>query len=101
MSSADACRRDTVTGRISPGCLTRRRKARLTAAGGTVALDEPLFRQLMEHGQEWADLKLLVRGLRELGLEPLPSSPEQMAAVWARDDKYWPGLIRTRGISAE
>ncbi|HEV7405424.1 MAG TPA: D-alanyl-lipoteichoic acid biosynthesis protein DltD [Chthoniobacteraceae bacterium] len=41
------------------------------AAGERVTLDEALFREVVERGQEWPDLKLLVRGLRELGMKPL------------------------------
>jgi D-alanine transfer protein len=42
-----------------------------TAAGEQTALDLARFRDVVEHSPEWLDLKLLVRGLRELGLQPL------------------------------
>lgn len=39
--------------------------------------------------------------LRELGLEPLPSTAAEMTELWAKDDKVWPNLIRERGIALD
>jgi len=39
--------------------------------------------------------------LRDLGLEPLPSTQAEMGERWAKDDKVWPQLIRTRGITLD
>ncbi len=36
--------------------------------------------------------------LRDFGLEPQPSTPAQMKAVWDQADAYWPPLIRSKGI---
>ncbi len=39
--------------------------------------------------------------LRDFGLEPQPSSPAQMKAVWDQAGAYWPPLIRSKGITID
>jgi tripartite-type tricarboxylate transporter receptor subunit TctC len=39
--------------------------------------------------------------LRELGLEPQPSTPQQMKEVWLDADRKWPPLMRAKGISID
>lgn len=41
------------------------------------------------------------RKLRDFGLEPQPSTPAQMKAVWDQADAYWPPLIRSKGITID
>ena len=39
--------------------------------------------------------------LRELALEPQPSTPAQMEALWVDADRKWPALIRAKGIAID
>lgn len=39
--------------------------------------------------------------LRDVGLEPQPSSPAQLMTVWQQADAYWPPLIRSKGITID
>ena len=39
--------------------------------------------------------------LLELGLEPVPSDPANMAKRWREDVNVWPKLIRERNISLD
>lgn len=41
------------------------------------------------------------RRLRDLALEPQPTSPDQFRTMWQEADRKWPALIRAKGITID
>ena len=69
--------------------------------GGATRVNTHIVDRLSAEMQKAVNTPSVRARLLELGLEPVPSDPANMAKRWREDVNVWPKLIRERNISLD